>query len=432
MQTNNTANNRLTILGLIIVQLVGLAIISLFAYELYTDWHDDSIEIYFEYSTQFLNGEIPYRDYDMEYPPLALLAFCIPHWLAFGQEVSLHQYIKLYLLENILFSLAIASTILFLMPRWQPQARERVKPIAILTVALIICAPLLPWRYDLFPALLTFLALYFFIAGIPTITGFCIGIAVAAKLYPLFIIPIFGIFLIVNKDTRSLKRFILGGILSVLPLIPFFVLSPNWLNLFLSYHQHRGLEIESLFGGLILIGQVLGLGLEYGPAKVVSNYGAFHLVSPYVNIAIRWIPYVVMFSSAIVFASCFGHFSKERNRYGLIPTDSLVAYIVITLLTFIATNKVFSPQYIIWVLPFVPLLRFRYASLLIVIFSLTIMIFPIGFKLLLDIHLLGVLLLNLRNGLLVSLILWMLIDFRPSLSCSKIRQFISSARCNLT
>ncbi len=408
MKTNWSISDRIVLVGLIIVQSIALTIVALIAFELYTDWHDDSLDIYYTYSTKFLEGEIPYRDYDMEYPPLALLAFCLPYLLAFGQNLTSAQYLRLYLLETVLLSLIVSTIVMLLLKRWRPKPRGKLKPIALLTIAVAVCAPILPWRYDLFPALLTILALYLLITDKPLASGFCIGVAVGVKLYPMVIIPVLGLYLLTKKDGISLRRFMLGGGISVLTIIPFFLLSPNQFLSFLSYHQQRGLEVESLMSGLILLGKTLG----YGSAEIVYNYTAFHLSAPYADIALRWLPYLATIMFALVFASCYMHFRRESGHQ-IIPTDSLVAYTTIALLIFIATNKVFSPQYIIWILPFVPLLRFRYASLLIIIFFLTMMIFPAGFRLLLDLHYLGVLLLNLRNGLLAALILWLLIDYTP-------------------
>lgn len=150
-----------------------------------------------------------------------------------------------------------------------------------------------------------------------------------------------------------------------------------------------------------------------GSAKTVFNYGAFHLVSGYATIIIKWLPFLTIAAFIIVYSASFFHFRNSHKKCGYIPTENLVAYLVIVLLTFIAANKVFSPQYIIWFVPFVPLLRVRYASLMAAIFSLTLMLFPFGFLMLLDFHPLSVLLLNLRNVYLIALAIWLFIDYTP-------------------
>ncbi len=415
MNQNKVNKNRYIIVGLIIIQLAALAIVSLVGYELYTDWHDDSLEIYYVYSTRFLDGEMPYRDFKMEYPPLALIAFSLPHLMALGKELSLAQYKNFYLFEHVLFSLAASIIVLTLFKNLQTRNRRIVEPIAVLTIAMVICAPIIPWRYDLFPALLTILSLYLIINKKPVASGISIGIAVAAKLYPAVLIPIFMIYALVKNDLRSLKRFVIGGGISVITLIPFIILAPNSFTSFLTYHQERGLEIESVMSGLILLGKMAGIL----PAKIVYNYTAFHLSSPYADIILRWLPYIAITLFAIIYASCYIQFKKAFKAKNEIPTDSLLAYSILALLIFMGTNKVFSPQYIIWILPFFPLMRLRYASLFLIISFLTIMIFPVGFKLLIDANQLGIILLNLRNGLIVILTLWIFIDYFPFSKKSK-------------
>src|SRR5207237_8892682 len=48
----------------------------------------------------------------------------------------------------------------------------------------------------------------------------------------------------------------------------------------------------------------------------------------------------------------------ERRRLGQAHPESVVSYSLLFLMIFIATNKVFSPQYLLWLAPFVALLPF--------------------------------------------------------------------------
>jgi hypothetical protein len=115
-----------------------------------------------------------------------------------------------------------------------------------------------------------------------------------------------------------------------------------------------------------------------------------------------------------VLASCLARFREEQAAGGRVTSESLVTYSVAALLAFIVTNKVFSPQYLIWLLPFAPLLRLRQASALLAICALTIVLFPFDYDHLLGMELLPVLLLNLRNLLVVGLLVWLLVDRAPS------------------
>jgi hypothetical protein len=399
--------HRILILMFLVIQLLCVWIVGKFTYDLNPDWHDDTMEIYFNYSSRMLNGEFPYRDYSMEYPPLALLAFCFPFLIS--KNLTLQEYTNLFLFENVLLSLLVSGLTIRISSYVSSKKQAQIRTAAVSMLASILCAPLFAWRYDLFPAALTLLSLYLLLASRPGLSGFCIGIGAATKVYPFVVIPVMMLYLWINKEKQSLTKFILGGISSSLTLIPFFIFAPKWVAQFLAYHQQRGLQLESLLAGIILIGHLLG----QTPVKVVSNFGAFHLVSQQADAALDWIPYLLILIFAIGIVFCFLNFKQSYKFNKTIPARNIIVYFLVTILTFILTNKVFSPQYIVWILPFIPLVRFRYASLMVVIMMLSMMIFPLGYELLRDIQVSGVLLLNLRNSLLALLLFWLLFDYRP-------------------
>jgi hypothetical protein len=80
------------------------------------------------------------------------------------------------------------------------------------------------------------------------------------------------------------------------------------------------------------------------------------------------------------------------------------------------TSKVFSPQYIIWLLPFAPLLRPRQFWLMVAIFAMTMGIFPAAYSHLLRMQVPSVLLLNLRNFSILALLLWLLIEHQLTIT----------------
>ena len=95
-------------------------------------------------------------------------------------------------------------------------------------------------------------------------------------------------------------------------------------------------------------------------------------------------------------------------RLGAAQSETVVAYLAATLLVLLLTNKVFSPQYVVWMLPFGALLRRPQAYLLLVICVLTIVVFPLNYQALLKMQPLLVLILNARNLLLALLAVWLL------------------------
>jgi uncharacterized membrane protein len=395
-----------SVVGLLAAQLIALLAVAFVTLPQVGRWHALDLSIYYQDSLQLVHGRLPYRDFALEYPPLALLPFVLPRLATFGLPIDFSGYVWLFLIQNALFSTLIALVI------WQIRGlRAAGLALALYTLLVAISAPLLPWRYDLFPALLTALALLCLVRQRPGWAGIWLGLGVAAKLYPAVLLLIFGVYYLASKNRPALQRFMLGsaGTLAA-TLLPFVLLAPGPLLEFLRYHELRGLQIESLPAGAIVLGHVLGIT----PARLEFNYGALHLASPLASAVLSWLPLIFIVLLGAVLASCLARFREEQALNGHVTRESLVAYSVAALLVFIVTNKVFSPQYVIWLLPFAPLLRLRQASVLLAICTLTIMLFPFDYDHLLSMELLPVLLLNIRNLLVVALLIWLLVERAPS------------------
>jgi uncharacterized membrane protein len=369
-------------------------------------WHALDLSIYYQDSLQLLQGRVPYRDFALEYPPLALLPFTLPRLVTFGARIDFIGYVWLFLIENALFSTLIAMIIVQIRG-----LRAAWSALALYAILVAVTAPLLPWRYDLFPALLTALALLCLVRQRPGWAGIWLGLGVAAKLYPAVLLLILGAYYLAEKNRPAFLRLGFGSAGALIAtLLPFVLIAPEPLLSFLRYHQLRGLQLESLPAGVIVLAHALGLTL----ARLEFNYGALHVASPLAGAVLSWLPaaFILIFGGVVV--SGWARFREEQAAHGHVTNASLVAYSVAALLAFIITNKVFSPQYIIWLLPFAPLLRLRQASTLLLICALTIVLFPFNYDRLLAMELLPALLLNLRNLLMVALLGWLLVDYAPS------------------
>ncbi|HEU5102798.1 MAG TPA: glycosyltransferase 87 family protein [Roseiflexaceae bacterium] len=391
-------------LGLLAAQLIALLAVVYATLPGVARWHALDLILYYQNSFRLLNGQLPYRDFALEYPPLALLAFVLPRLATFGLPIDFSGYIWLFLIQNAVFSTLIALIITRL------RGPDASAP-AFYALLVGVSAPLLPWRYDLFPALLTALALLSLLRGRPGWAGIWLGFGVAAKLYPIVLLPIFGAYVLAGRNRPALARLTLGCLGAAgVTLLPFALIAPEQLLSFLRYHQLRGLQLESLPAGAIVLAHVIGLT----PARLAFNYGALHLVSPLAAATLAWLPIAFLGIFAAVLACCAARFREEQLAGG-VTTESVVAFCAAGLLAFIVTNKVFSPQYIIWLLPFAPLLRARQAATLLAIFALTIALFPFDYDNLLAMQLGPVLLLNLRNLLALALLIWLLVDRAPSM-----------------
>jgi len=402
------------IFSIVAIQVLGLLIVGLLTIFKMVGTHD--LNIYYRSSLYLLEGKLPYRDFNLEYPPFALLPFVIPRMVALGLAKNYYIYAFLFLLENILFSTINMLLLLRVVSVYASQP-QRIRVLVFYTLFTLIISPVLLWRYDLFPTVLTVVALVAVLSNRPTLAGISLGLGVAAKLYPLVLLPVFTVYFFTNKSYRAILNIWLGTLGAVfLSFLPFLITTKDKLFSFLDYHKERGLQIESLPAGLISLVHKWGL-IEL---KTVAGYGSRNIVSPLDDIVLAVLPLLLIILYISMLVSCWYRFREERSKSELMKVDSLVAYTLLALLIFIITNKVFSPQYIVWIIPFAALLKPRHAILMLGVCITTYIMASFGsFR---ELDYVKILWLNLRNILILGFSIWIFLDYLPSSINSVLRR----------
>jgi uncharacterized membrane protein len=328
-----------------------------------------------------------------------------------GHDLGFTAYCWLLLVENLILSLIFMRTLLGLARSLRPLPAEALT-WGILGV--VVLSPLLPWRYDIFPALLTLLALRSVQRRCPGMAGLWLGLGIAAKLYPIVFLPILCAYYWLQKDRRACGVLIAacGGAV-VLSVLPFAAAGPKILT-FLQYHQHRGIEIGSFAAGGVFLAHLL----FKTPVLMVFNYGAFHLISPLSTVLLKIIPWTAAVLLSLTMFWSWRQFRADITLYKAVRFETLLIALTAVLLAFIITNKVFSPQYMIWFLPLVPLLPRRHLPLFGVVFVLTGILFPFAFPGLIGGEPWAVALLLARNLFTVGLLMQLLRGARQTQTSS--------------
>jgi hypothetical protein len=192
-------------------------------------------------------------------------------------------------------------------------------------------------------------------------------------------------------------------------LLPFLYLGTGQLLSFFDYHQARGLQIESVPAGVVLFWHLVSAA----PVTVVYNFGAFHLSSHVADTIVKLLPYLTILAFALVILSCLMCFRHELKQRGVVTHDILLVWLMSIILTFIVMSKVFSPQFISWLLPFASFLKLRQIILIIIIFAMTLVLYPVVYGQLLALRTPPILLLNVRNILMIVLLIWLIGERLP-------------------
>ncbi|WP_148573362.1 glycosyltransferase family 87 protein [Nocardioides caldifontis] len=169
--------------------------------------------------------------------------------------------------------------------------------------------------------------------GSPLLAGVMVGLGTAAKLYPLFLL---GAFLVVGLRRRSWRPLALafGGALASWLAVNLPVMLYGWegWRVFWSFNADRGPDLGSLW-------------LVAAHAGHAASADTVNLVS--------WVVFLAVCAAVLV----LGLTAPQ------VPRVAQLAFLV--LVGFLLVNKVYSPQYVLWLLPVAVLARPRWRDLLI-------------------------------------------------------------------
>jgi uncharacterized membrane protein len=295
------------------------------------------VHVYQGYAEQLLHGALPYRDVFVEYPPGAFAVFLPPTALG-----AAHYNAAFKTLMALCGAATIVLVALVLAELGASQRRVWVA-VGLLALSPVALGPISLNTYDAWPALLTVLALWLLLRGRELPAFAVLGLAVVTKVYPLVLVPLAAWFLWRRAGTRRLL--IALGVLVVVAtaaIAPFAAYAPHGVYESFRAQASRGLQIESLGASVLLVFDRLGLY----HAQVVETTGVAgrNLTGGTADAVAALL--VVLEAVAVV--TVWALYARARDLRGRLPVAFAAA-----VAGFIAFTKVFSPQYMVWLLPLV-------------------------------------------------------------------------------
>jgi hypothetical protein len=299
------------------------------------------IGVYQNYGRLVRDGHVPYRDFPVEYPPAALPAFVLPTFMPWSYATSFAVLMFLCGIGCLVAAAVVLDSV-------DAGVAHGLLALGLIAVAPLVLGTLFDTRFDLWPVLLTLAALAALLRGRAGIGGLLLGVAVAAKLWPLVLAPI-GLAYVWRRLGRH-AAFV--GVLSfvaaaALCVVPFAVLAPGGVWHSLTEQLRRPLQVESLGASLLMAAHHIG-GLSL---TTVTTHGSQNLsgsLADGTGAAMTTLQIAALVGIWIAFA-------RQREPSGRTMLVACAAAVA----AFIAFGKVFSPQFLIWLVPLVPLVRGR-------------------------------------------------------------------------
>ncbi len=288
------------------------------------------------YGVAVRHGHVPYRDFHVEYPPGALVTFVLPALIATGARGYRIAFEVLMALCGVG---VIAASYLTLR-----RLRERVlAPLVFVAAGILALGPITLGHFDLWPAALVAAALAALVWERPALSGVLIGLAIAAKIYPFVVVPLAVVWLWRARDRRqSLLWLVTAAATVAVTTLPFLILSPGGLLSSMTDQARRPLQIESSAAAALLAAHQLGVlqvGLDFSHTSVNLGGASAHLAAA-CSVAAE---IAVLLYVWIAFAR------RDVDRRALVRGATTAV------LTFVVLGKVFSPQFLLWLVPLVAL-----------------------------------------------------------------------------
>lgn len=319
-----------------------------------TLWYGDKVitdtPVYYDYASRIARGMVPYADFSSEYPPVAMLLFSLPRLLSGN---GYYDFVFWFEVEMMLFSCAIIALLTLLSGRLFGGIRRMVLVLGLYTLFILSIGSIVQARFDIAVACLMLATVIAFIIDRRLLAWVLVGVGLMTKIIPVLLAPLF---LIVHLRRKQRRELWLGPLLAIAAAaviaLPFLLMSASGLAGAFLYHAERPLQIESSWASPLLI---LSSIADY-EVVIINSYGSHNVLSS-ASEALASLSGPV--TAALMLLVYWAYWRRGFTAGGGWSRLALVQFTAIAITVFILGGKVFSPQFLIWLLPLVPLLTTR-------------------------------------------------------------------------
>lgn len=297
-----------------------------------------------QYAGNVLDGLIPYKDFAFEYPPLALVPILGPLLLIGGHLTEL-GYRQAFGLVAAAIGMVTMVFVMRAAVALDLRRRDMLGAAALVAISPILMGPLMLARFDIWPALFAAAAIWLFVTDRYILAAVALGLGVLAKVYPIVLAPFLVVHLWRREGGRSAVVFSLVLVLTVaVGAAPFFLVAPQGVIDALLRAVVRPLQVEAIGASILLL-----LNVKDG-ARMEHTFDSYNLAGPLAS-QVATVQTVIL---AIVLLATLVLFVRGRPTLERLMLASGAA-----LCAWVAFGKVLSPQYLIWLIAPLAMIRGR-------------------------------------------------------------------------
>jgi hypothetical protein len=307
---------------------------SLFGLSLLLLWRGggdgDTVELR-RYGDAVVAGQLPYRDFRLEYPPGAVPFFTVP---SLGSE---HAYLTIFRLVTIAGVLLGLLLLALLVERIGAPVAWSYGAVAFAAIAPALLGAFTLRRFDVWPAALCVGVLLLLLTERPLWALALLAVATLVKTYPAALLPVA---LIAVERRLRVRAFAVFCGVGLAVLLPFLALGHVGLYNSYSGQWNRHLQLETIGSSVLLAVHKAG--------RIAFDAGSWSVFGTTADAVAKL--QTVAQALAVVAAAML--FARSRRT----PWD-LVAAAATTVTAAAVAGKVLSPQFLLWVAPLVVLAR---------------------------------------------------------------------------
>jgi hypothetical protein len=310
------------------------------------DWLYGDARLYDNWGTLIAAHQVPYRDFRLEYPPGALPSFVAPLYVrkVLGYYSTYFFWFRVEIAFLAVLSLAAMAHAL---SHLRASRRRAWAALCAAGVAPVVLGPIEFFHYDAWPTLFAVAALAALLAGRGVLSCALAAAGAVAKVFPAVLIPL----ALFELWRRARWRGVAAGLGAALAVVvvtvaPFAVVGPHGISWALRYEARRPLQVESVAATVFAAAHELA----GGTLQTVQSFGSRNLVGHGADTAASLLGALTVLALIGIYAA---YLRSRRGR------EELVLAAVAAVTAYVVFSKVFSPQYLVWLIPLVPLIGGR-------------------------------------------------------------------------
>lgn len=287
-------------------------------------FHGD-VPLFETYGRAVRHGQVPYRDFALEYPPGALPAIVLPALPGAGY-VGLFSGLMAACGAGCVALVAACRPSRFALPFMA------LSPLAV--------GALIRTHFDLWPMLLVVAALAALLRDRHRLGWAALALAFAAKLFAGVLVPVAAVWTLRRAGRGELTRSVAVWIAVVaVAFVPFAVVAPHGVRESVVGQISRPLQIETLAASYLMTFEHPEIKSSHGSKNLPNRSG------------------LATTTSAVLLAALVALWIGFAR--GPMDAERLNRYAAACICAFVTFGKVLSPQFLIWLVPVVPLVRGR-------------------------------------------------------------------------